>query len=462
MAIASEIKQFTKTPWWQFKPNGQRCYDFLNWGVLDHTSETMFNDILQLQGGHYFFFTVESIAYAVPKPMQWYQLKEKPFKGTFGEACEQYKAILTDSIRLRLHADVEVGSCLSGGLDSSSIVCIAEGLLKNSKHTLKTFTAGSEHPKHDETDYVRAVIEKIKVDPHFIIPESSSLFKMLPDLVWHQDEPFISTSIFAQWEVFNLVKENRIKVMLDGQGADECLGGYHGFFANHLFDLLRSFKWKKLALEYIHTKKRHPQLSLFMMLANKIAPTGMQQHFRKILGRKSIHSGWINTNAMLAKPSTPYPPSPSFSEQSRQQLFVSSVPMLLHFEDRNSMAHSIESRTPFLDYRLVEFTFNCPTEYKVSKGETKRILRNALKDTLPKKVLERHDKMGFLTAEELWFKTQSPKQLLDGIKKAIDLSMNMLSPKLIHQTHEMLEGKRAFDYSFWRALCFGAWLERFN
>lgn len=461
-AMSSEIKQFTGLPGWQFHPNGQRAYDFLNWGVLDHTDETLFSGVKQLSGGHYFHFKVDSLNNGTPQPIRWYELSSKPFTGSFKEASDTYKELLLDSIRLRLHADVDVGSCLSGGLDSSAIVCMAHLLLQNSKEQLKTFTAGSEISRFDERAFVDAVIQQTGADSHVVIPRVDALFEALPQLVWHQDEPFISTSIFAQWEIFKMVKENKIKVMLDGQGADEHLGGYHGFFANHLYDLFTSMKWGKLASEATSTKKMHPQLSLMMMLANKMVPEPLQQRFRGWFGKSSAIPDWIDLQALGARPSTPYPQQHPFYAQSRQQILHSSVPMLLHFEDRNSMAHSVESRTPFLDYRLVEFALGCPTEYKVSGGITKRLLRAAAAETLPQKILHRHDKMGFLTAEEVWFKQQSSEVVLAGIRKAIDLSGGAVSTKMYEKTEEMIAGKRPFDYSYWRSLCYGAWLEKFG
>jgi asparagine synthase (glutamine-hydrolysing) len=461
LAIGSEIKQFTALPTWSFQPNGQRVYDFLNWGVMDHTAETMFAGVQQLSGGHYLHFQIDSLLHEKPQPKRWYTLTPKPFTGSFETAAETYKELLLDSIRLRLHADVDVGSCLSGGLDSSTIVCMAHELIRDSKEKLKTFTAGSDISRFDETHFVKAVIQKTGVESHIVIPQVNDLFETLSDLVWHQDEPFISTSIFAQWSIFKLVKENGIKVMLDGQGADEHLGGYHGFFANHLFDLLTSLQWGQLIIETFKTKKKHPQLPLLQMLANKLVPGKIRQHVRRLAGKTSNLSDWINPQSLGALAATPFNHQHSFMGQSEQQILHSSVPMLLHFEDRNSMAHSIESRTPFLDYRLVEFALGLPNEYKVQHGVTKRVLRKAAEHVLPEKILQRHDKMGFLTAEEIWFKQQSPETVLQNIENAIERSNGAINPNMYQRTQQMIEGKRPFDYSYWRALCYGAWLHRF-
>ena len=458
VAFGSEIKQFSALPKWSFCPNGQRAYDFLNWGVLDHTAETLFQNVFQVPGGHYLHFHITASLKKSLKPTKWYLLSPKPFAGTFDQAAETYRELLIDSIDLRLHADVDVGSCLSGGLDSSTIVCLAQKLMGNSEQRLKTFTAGSEILKFDETHYVEEVIKKTGAEQNIVIPRANELFEVLPQLIWQQDEPFISTSIFAQWSIFKKVKTSGIKVMLDGQGADEHLGGYHGFFANHLFDLLSSLQWKKFLSETKKIRAKHPTLAFMRMLGNKFVPRFLQQKLRKFAGKTSEQSDWINLDSLEAIAKTPYPECRSFIDQSKQQILHSSVPMLLHFEDRNSMAHSIESRTPFLDYRLVEFALGLPNEFKVQEGISKRLLRKAADNILPEMILHRHDKMGFLTAEEVWFKEQSPKKLLDYIGKAIDASNKAISPKMYTRTQEMLAGKRAFDYSYWRVLCYGAWL----
>ena len=259
IAFASEIKQFTVLPHWQAQMNGQRVYDFLNWGITDHTDETLFAGVFQLRGGQALELDLQAITdgrqhYVAGGKLpvfSWYQLKPQPFVGTMSDASEQFRDKLVDAVRLRLRADVPVGSCLSGGLDSSSIVCIANQLLREQDaHSLqKTFSACADVAKFDERKWIDIVVNATDVDAHYVYPALSGLFDEAPAITWHQDEPFGSTSIYAQWSVFRLAAEQKVKVMLDGQGADEQLAGYHGFFGPHLATLFKSLRWTTLLQE---------------------------------------------------------------------------------------------------------------------------------------------------------------------------------------------------------------------
>src|SRR5262249_25125935 len=149
------------------------------------------------------------------------------------EAGPEFRELFTDAVRLRLLADVPVGSCLSGGLDSSSIVCVANGVLReaNAHDQQRTFSACSELRRYDERGFVEAVVAQTGVKAHYVYPSLTGLMQVIDAICWHQDEPFGSTSIYAQWDVFGLAAQAKVKVLLDGQGADEVLAGYHGFFA---------------------------------------------------------------------------------------------------------------------------------------------------------------------------------------------------------------------------------------
>jgi asparagine synthase (glutamine-hydrolysing) len=161
---------------------------------------------------------------------RWYQLEGRPFRGSLEDAAAEFRSLFTDSVRLRLRADVPVGSCLSGGLDSSSIVCIANQLLRSQGAEAKqrTFSACAKVKRYDERDYIDEVVGQTGVQAHYVYPELSELFDTLDAIAWHQDEPFGSTSIYAQWHVFKLASEARVKVLLDGQGADELLAATTG------------------------------------------------------------------------------------------------------------------------------------------------------------------------------------------------------------------------------------------
>lgn len=466
LAFASEIKQFTTLPGWDAQLNKQRAYDFLNWGVFDHTNETLFHGVEQLRGGEYFEFPLHSDGDDALYPHRWYALTPTPFEGSEKKAADGFRSLLEDAVRLRLRADVDVGSCLSGGLDSSSIVCLANEMLheKGAGARQKTFSACSTDPKFDERHFIDIVVDKIGVDAHYTYPALDTLFDQLDDIIWHQDEPFSSTSIFAQWEVFKLASNNNVKVMLDGQGADEQLAGYHGFFGNHFYDLFRTLQWKTLFNEMRLAKKMHPTLQPLPLLANKLAPDAIRQPIRKWAGKSSTNPDWINIPLLNSTDSDPFlhTKAHTLTAQSRQQILHSNLPMLLHYEDRDSMAHSIESRTPFLDYRLVEFSLGLPGEYKLARGWTKRVMRDGMLHCLPEEIRLRTDKMAFITPEEEWIRHKAPDKFRQALKEAIAHSQGILTPAAMTHLEEMISGKRKFSFVPWRMICFGKWMKAFN
>ena len=458
IALASEIKQFTCLPGWRGKLNGQMAHDYLNWGVKDHTSETLFKNVFQLKGGEYILLRAgEEI-----QPKRWYHLPSHTFQGSLQEASTAFTTLLEDAVRLRLCADVDVGSCLSGGLDSSSIVCLSQTLLKGQKQF--AFIARSDVPRFDESSFAQAVVSATNVSPQFTTPSLRTLFEKQGEIVWAQDEPFVSTSQFAQWSVFELVKQHHVKVVLNGQGSDEQLAGYPGFFGNRFFDLFVAARWFTLFREIKSTKAFHPTLEPIALLANKLTPDALRQPLRKWLGKSTQYSGWFNTEKLKADPRDPFggEPHKSVANQCRQQLFRSSLPMLLHYEDRNSMAHSIESRTPFLDYRLVELIASFPSEFKISDGWTKKVLREGMKGILPEEIRLRKDKLGFVTAEEQWMLHDAPDLFRQKIKEAVESSQGIITPTALLACEEIISGKRPFNFLPWRLICFGEWLKRFS
>ncbi|HOV68299.1 MAG TPA: asparagine synthase (glutamine-hydrolyzing), partial [Methanoregulaceae archaeon] len=204
IAFASEIKQFTVLPGWEARLNHQRAFDYLAYSLLDHTNETMFAGVLQLRGGEAVEFGVDT----VPDPLpvyRWYKYTFEPDRSRreYEEACARFRELFTDSVRLRLRADVPLGSCLSGGLDSSSIVCVVNDLLMaaGKKEVQRTFSATSDVKQFDESEFIRAVVEEREIEAHYVCPSIDDLLGELDRIIWHQDEPFGSTSIYAQWSV---------------------------------------------------------------------------------------------------------------------------------------------------------------------------------------------------------------------------------------------------------------------
>lgn len=471
-AFASEIKQFAVLPGWRARAHAQHAYDFLVWGLADHESGTLFEGVAQLRGGEFVHETLDSFAglsagAALPvRP--WYRLPEATDEaGDFEAAAARFGELLTDSVRLRLRADVPVGSCLSGGLDSSSIVCVARGLLQETGggHAQKTFTALGGEGRLDEGPYARAVIEATGVDPYFVSPDSGDLFDALDALTWHQDEPFGSTSIFLQWKVFEAAAAERMKVMLDGQGADEALGGYTVYWGSRLAGLARRLRLGSLtgevgALAQVQGMSAGASVR---MLAASLLPASWSESFR---GAQATLPDWFGAGGSGILPGNPFTRAAgsyrtSVRSLSRAQLLRINLPLLLHWEDRNSMAHSVEARVPFLDYRLVEYALALPDEYKLSGGWTKRVLRAAMRGILPEKIAQRRDKIGFEAPELEWMRS-NPGHFRAAIERAATACGGMIRrEQALQQFDGMVAGRIAYSTVPWRMISFGAWAERF-
>lgn len=474
LAFASEIKQFTVLPGWQPRVNGQRAYDYLFWGVTDHTDETLFAGVFQLRQGQCCIVDMRdwrgSLTNGRLPVRQWYQMQKSADCSNMVAGAAEVQRLLFDSVELRVRADVPVGSCLSGGLDSSSIVCIINRLLEKhpSETVQKTFSSCTDVKEYDEKIWIDHVCSQANIDAHFVYPELDGLFAELPQIVWHQDEPFGSTSIFAQWNVFKIAALQSIRVMLDGQGADETLAGYHSYFPSFLtgkllqgdfIPLLREMR----ALNRMHGYSLAQQCGF---IAGQLLSDETLTLIKRCLGHDTQGSSflWLEHSLLNAQTKNPLkairPDVLNLHAFSECQLYYLTLPMLLHWEDRDSMAHSIESRLPFLDYRFVEYVMSLPDDYKVSGGVTKKVLREGMKGILPEPVRQRVDKLGFATPEEVWIR-HNPRLFQEKLLEAVDHSKGILRAESLDVFKDILDGKQPFSFIIWRMISFGAWMNTF-
>lgn len=464
--FGSEIKQFTVLPGWGSVLNHQRAYDFLVWGLTDHTHETMFNGVHHLLPGHCINISSKEDGPLSIEPMQWYQLSGAKFKGSFEDAKKEFHALMEDSVRLQMRADVDIGSCLSGGLDSSTIVCLMNDILrqKNSENLQKTFSACSTVAAYDEKKWIDIVVNKTGVQPYYCYPSIEELFSVAEHLTWHQDEPFGSTSIFAQWNVFELAADKGVRVMLDGQGADEQLAGYHPYYGARLASLFKSGRFIQFVREIVIIHKRHGKSWKWLVsyLVASLFPDFAKNAIRKVLGIKHLHPDWIDRSVLHAEAKELHKgASGSVNQLSYTQLTTGNLRMLLHWEDRDSMAHSVESRVPFLDHRLVEFALGLPEDYKIFEGVTKRVLREGMRGVLPDEIADRVDKIGFATAEEVWLR-ENADIFRAKLKDSIAASQGILNDHAMTHLEDVLNGEKSFSFLIWRMINFGQWMKIFD
>jgi asparagine synthase (glutamine-hydrolysing) len=393
--FGSEIKQVLQASSMARVPNPHTVYNFLEYGLLDYSSDTLFSDVQQLPGGHY--LTLECSRPLEPIIRRYWELhSDRELKIGPEEATEEFRSRFAQAVKLRLRSDVPVGVCLSGGLDSSSILCQAKQLAPET--CFQTFSACFDEKAIDERDYIAAAVSAASATGHATFPQGNSFWESVNTIAYHHDEPLGNICTFAQWAVMEEARKNGIPVMLGGQGGDETLCGYmkyHYFYLWHLFrhanlqfprELMlwarngtRSYGGLGFAIRYLPDPLRRP-----FSLAERVCTADFRRDF--------------------AAPGSGLGPARNLAERQVIDLTYSSLPGLLRHEDRNSMAHSVESRLPFLDYELAEFAVNCPPSLKLRAGWSKWILRSSMKNMLPEKIRLRKSKLGFDTPEARWMR----------------------------------------------------------
>ncbi|MCR5419591.1 MAG: asparagine synthase (glutamine-hydrolyzing) [Lachnospiraceae bacterium] len=467
--FSSEEKQIIKMAGHRFKVNRPRLMEYMMRGVHDHTDETMFEDILQLRGGCSMLYDINTGEKQIKRYFDLSKVYSEEI--SFEEAAAGFRKCFEDSIRLRLRADVPVGYCLSGGLDSSAIVCMADSIIEKDSLNIEQRSISScfEDRRYDEREYIDEVLKHTKVEGYKIFPQGGNVLEDLDDVLWHMDEPFGSTSMYAQWNVFKAAKEHGLTVMLDGQGADEQLAGYTGFYSVIFAEYLKKFKFKEFKHELDCYKKLRASTEKYVNSNKIIIEALISAYFpRKLQKFGKIHAFYLRQGLPFEIQDikrTIYGIDLYPANDSRKYILDNlkcNLSMLLHYEDRNSMAHSIESRVPFMDPVLAESSFKLPIGYKLKNGITKYVMREGLKDILPGKIRERYSKLGFVTPEDQWI-NNSP----EVFRKEIEAAAQNLSPLLKKETvmawYDRIEGNvQRMDFMPWRIICASHWVKLFD
>jgi asparagine synthase (glutamine-hydrolysing) len=442
--FASEIKALLAHPEVGRRPDDPLILAFLAWGVLDHTGRTMFEGIRQLPPAH-------RITFRGPEegsPERYWDLAMNPLPGRpWPEEDERdaraFRDLLTDAVRIHLRSDVPVGTCLSGGIDSSTLAVMINRLIR-AEHPRsvgdrqKTFSIVFPDPRFNEERFIDEIAAAAGVDAGKATIGPEEILEDLPRLLAMQDEPFGSLSIAAQYRVMRLASRS-VKVVLDGQGADEELGGYLAYQGSYLAGLLRDRHLSTAIHEAAGSSRLHGGF-----FADALGQVLVRR------GRRALLKGDIPPVSRYAG---------SLDEVLKRELLSTNLPALLHWEDRNSMAFSIESRVPFLDHRVAEFLAALPLSQKIRDGVTKFILRKATKDLVPDAIRCRMDKMGFVTPEEIWMKEGLRPFVMEILtspsfraRKYWDAGQ-VLANYLLY-----VEGRLAYSPELFRIVCTELWL----
>lgn len=424
LAFASEIKSLLLLPGVLQGVNEARLRDFLSEGLVDHTDDTLFEGVWSFPPGCW-----AEIDLRIHASMQTVGTVQRYWRpGLAGQdspdAPQQVLAALREAVRSHLRSDVPVGSCLSGGLDSSAVVALVHGLAAErsdvtANWSQHTFTASLPGSSLDEAGHASAVVQACPgLLGHTITPTAERLLESLPALVWHQEQPFGSPSIYLQWEVMRLARETGVTVLLDGQGGDELFCGYEGYLPAYLAHLLRRGRLAALAREFRGATADYCRDTA---LAGHVAAYLLPRDSRARLRRRAnaCRQRWLAGDlfsvdeppemyaALRLEPSAELGAPPGETTLTRHLwsvLLHDSLPSLLRFEDRNSMAFCIEARVPLLDRTLVELAMSLPIEQKIVEGRLKVVLREAVRGLVPDSIMTRRDKIGFSAPTADWLR----------------------------------------------------------
>jgi asparagine synthase (glutamine-hydrolysing) len=389
----------------------------LNYITLGHVQncidkeQTFFDDIYSLPPSHY--LTYEPASNQLSKITRYWSLnKEMKIDISADDAIEKFTELFTNSVKKRLRSDVPVGSSLSGGLDSSSIVCIINQLQKNnskdSGKILQTFSAVFPGFQNDESKYIQSVSDNLHIANHQTRPSAFDLINDFEKLCYHQEEPFQSSGVFAQYKVFELAKKHDVKVLLDGQGADEILAGYPRYIHWFLQEVLSRHKLGATQIERkAFRRNSQPFRWDFKNVVAAFLPSHAAMQLEKLEYRKTISHPDISPDFLNLLKNQEWvgihkPIVTKLNDILHFNITEMGLEELLRFADRNSMAHGREVRLPFLNRELLEFIFSLPSQLKMHDGWTKFLLRNAMDKKLPDEIVWRKEKVGFEPPQKNW------------------------------------------------------------
>lgn len=416
--FASEMKALLI----EIKPelNRKMMFYFMAYNVTQNPadqSETFFRNIYKLEPAHYLFIDESG---SFEKKRYWNIDLDKQIKISEEEAEKKFRALFYQSIERRLRSDVPIGSSLSGGLDSSAVVCAINEINRGNRNAQNTFSARFYDPDFDEGEYIDGIANHIPINKYDVWMHEDALFTDLQNVIYHVEEPLTGSSPLAQWKVFQLAKEKKVTVLLDGQGADEILGGYLHFFRPYFTELYLSDKkeYKKQLNNY--KKLRGVDFDSHLKFEQRIKFGKLFSRLGRIRRKISTpkYLNFLNTE-FTNQNKTNDPPFRVFNKLNDSLKFFSTefgLEKLLTYADRNSMAFSREIRLPYISHELVEFIFSLPNNMKIHDGWTKYILRKSMHDIIPEFITWRVNKLGYQPPIESWLKLPKAQQMASDAK----------------------------------------------
>ncbi len=420
--FASEMKTIFASGYVPKELNQRMVYHYLANQIVENpfdSSETFYEKIFRLDQGC--IMTIGLDGY-MQKERYWNLADINPITISLSDAKEKFRELFNESLRTRMQADVPVGVSLSGGLDSSAITCGIRSLLPNEE--IRTFSARFKDAALDEGHHIQKVVDQTGAVAYSVIPDEETLLSDVERVLYHQEAPFSSASVIAQWEVYKLAAKAGMKVLIDGQGSDEYLAGYKHFYGTYFKQLYRSnysryeresdILQRDFNLDYHLNFRQKCEASYPSLFAN------LQQAKMKYLGSKkdaNLDSRFIR---QYQDPRIVFKNYTSLKEATLDFTTHYGLHKLLRFADRNSMGHSIEVRLPFLRHQLVEFVYSLPSEFLIHEGWSKFILRESMKELMPNEITWRRDKLGFQAPQIDWLKSPKVRAIVEDGRRNLE------------------------------------------
>jgi asparagine synthase (glutamine-hydrolysing) len=454
LVFASEIKAF-----WQMgiekEVNQSMLYNFITIGYTSNPSdntETFYNNIQKLPA-----------AYSLTYSLNTNELKTRQYWQAYidvdnniseNDAIEKFTHLFANSIHKRLRSDVAIGTSLSGGLDSSSIIAFCHNE-KVAQYTHKCFTASFTGFEKDETAYASLVAKQFGLEHYTTTIGEDEVIALMEQVATQQDEPFSSASVLAQYKVFELAKQNGVTVLLDGQGADEILAGYHKYYKWYWQELYRS---KKLGASKELKGAKELGINESFGLKNKMAallPEFAAAILQSQKSKKAFQHPDLDKEFAFSNKRNLYyatPTNHNLNGALYYNTFVNGLEELLRLADRNSMAHSVEVRLPFFQHELVQFLFTLPPQFKIHQGWTKWLLRKTVNDKLPREIVWRKEKVGYEPPQKAWMKNKKVQEKIMGAKEKL-VQEKVLAPVVLSKSiiAKSAHEEASYDWRYWSA-----------
>lgn len=446
----------------------ERLYSYLRFGVTDHGDGTLLQEAFQLPAGTAMEIDLRPWRCHDATPYWTAKRTRKAPRPSLEDAAEEVRALFLENVRLHLQSDVPLGTALSGGIDSTAIMCGMRRILGRDAD-IHAFGFVPSQREFSEEQWISLAAKHVGARLHIVTPSASELTADLPALIQLQGEPVGSPSIYAQRRVFRAAAEAGIKVMLDGQGADELLGGYRHYTASRIAGCLKRGEWRS-GMRLLRAAARLPGTGLramSMMVGDVLVPSVWQAPLRAIAGRSLMptwmDAGWFLARGVRGASMKPSESDEPFWEEMMRAMTVTILPHLLRYEDRNSMGASIESRVPFLTTPMLETLWSLPEEYLVDEqGVSKAVFRRAMRGIVPDAILDRKDKIGFVTPTAQWMTAES-RWVEDVLRFACTNPVGGIDGTEARRCWNLVRaGHSGHAAQLWRCICYIEWARAFD